>query len=191
MCVPGQPLRRTAEAGRASFGKSFLRFPRGVSSERGRCGVILCQQLPMHACPGRMHGRRPGWAPVGLSACEEASRSWARGQAALRRGERRPAGAGVWRMQAYLQRGCRCEQSAGAGLQGPWLTLLHRFILSLLCLLPKVWPHPRFLPAFSQAKDYLGTCGLPTRQLIRFHTGRTAEQLSTSPPPLMEPEFSG
>lgn len=84
-------------------------------------------------------------------------------------------------MQAYLQRACRCEQSAGAGLQGAWLTLLRGFILSLVCLLPKVWPHPRFLPAFSQAKDYLGTRGLPTRQPSRFHTGRTAEQLRTSP----------
>ena len=34
-------------------------------------------------------------------------------------------------MQAYLQRACRCEQSAGAGLQGAWLTLLCGFILYL------------------------------------------------------------
>lgn len=150
---------------------------------------ILCQQLPTHTCLGRMNGRVPGWAPVGLSACGEVSRSWARVQAALRRGGRRECG------------GCRPTCGVGAGVsrvlalgsRGPGLTLLHGFILSLLCLLPKVWPHPRFLSAFSQAKDYLGTCGLPTRQPSRFHMGRTAEQLSTSPPPrsLVEPEFSG
>lgn len=50
---------------------------------------MLCQQLPTHTCLGRMNGRVPGWAPVGLSACGEVSRSWARVQVALRRGGRR------------------------------------------------------------------------------------------------------
>ena len=85
-----------------------------------------------------------------------------------------PGGSEGGREEAWQGRecgGCRptCDVGAGVsrmlalGSRGPGLTLLHGFILPLLCLLPKVWPHPRFLPAFSQAKDYLGTCGLPTR----------------------------
>ena len=128
---------------------------------------------------------------MGLSAFEEASRSWARGQAALRRGERRPAGAGVWRMQAYLQCGCRCEQGAGAGLQGAWLTLLHGFILSLLCLLPKVWPHPGFLLLFLRLRTVWELVASPQDSLAG--STEDGQQSSSAPPPrpLMEPEFSG
>ena len=72
-------------------------------------------------------GKGPGGPEEGR---EEAGRGWSVEDAGL------PA--------AWVQG----EQGAGTGLQGAWLTLLHGFILSLLCLLPKVWPHPGFLLLF-------------------------------------------
>lgn len=176
--APGWPLRRRAEARKASFGRSFLRSHEESGSERG--GGASWVSSPAHVRLGGMNGRRPGRAPVGsvrvgrcLGLGQEARRLWGgEGGGLAGKGSVEDAGPPMVR--------CSCGQGAGAGLRGAWPGSAV-WVHSLSSLPPSQGVSAAQVSCFFSGWKLVGNLG-PPQQNGPAGSTQGGEQSSSAPP---------